>query len=258
MLESKRRAAIFLLLAFILAAAAGYLVLDKVKSLNSELGGMTKIYIAKDDIPPRTPITESQIGVMEIPNRFVVENSYITDKGDLAGKVSVVSLSEGEIITQNMLKPISNLRNENNRLVAIQMSDKIQFDQEIKALDRVDIVVSVDDNGKKTTKYFLRDVPVDWAQGKGKNFAGIAVEVSAEDAPKLIHMENYADKIRILKANVGKEEAGTEQAAVDESSEITTDANGDQKDSEKQPAGKTETKKPAPATTTNKSKSKKP
>ncbi|WP_394189775.1 hypothetical protein [Paenisporosarcina quisquiliarum] len=45
MLEAKRRAAVFFILAFILAAATGYMVLQKVKDLNSELGAMTKVTI---------------------------------------------------------------------------------------------------------------------------------------------------------------------------------------------------------------------
>ena len=49
----------------------------------------------------------------------------------------------------------------------------------------------------------MKDVPVAFSQGTGENFSGIAVEVSAEEATKLIHMQNYAEYIRILKANAG-------------------------------------------------------
>ncbi len=41
MLEAKRRAPIFFILAFILAAATGYTVLQKVKDLYSDLGATT-------------------------------------------------------------------------------------------------------------------------------------------------------------------------------------------------------------------------
>jgi Flp pilus assembly protein CpaB len=203
MLESKKRAAIFLLLAFLLASVAGYLVLQKVRDLNAELGGMTKIYVAKGDIPARTLIQESQITTMEIPNKFV-NKAHVTNKDDLVNMVLVVPVSKDEIITKNMLKPYSNLREENHRLVAMYPSEKVQFDQVIEALDRVDIIVSTENNGKPKTEIFMRDVLVAYAQGKGEKFAGVALEVSIEDAPKLIHIQNYADKIRVLKANVGK------------------------------------------------------
>ncbi|KAA9015987.1 SAF domain-containing protein [Niallia endozanthoxylica] len=207
MLESKRRAAIFLILAFLLAAAAGFLVFQKVKDLNAELGGMTKIYVAKGEIPARTLIQENQITTMEIPNKFL-NDAHITEKEKLINNVSVVPLAEDEIITKNMLKPLSGLRNENNRLVVIYPSEKVEFDQVVSALDRVDIIVSTENNGQPKTEIFMRDVPVAWAKGKkAEDFAGAGLELSIDDAAKLIHVQNYADKVRILKANVGKEDA---------------------------------------------------
>ncbi|WP_239672957.1 Flp pilus assembly protein CpaB [Mangrovibacillus cuniculi] len=205
MLESKRRAAIFLVLAFVLAATAGYLVLEKVKSLNAELGGMTAVYVANGEIPARTQIQESQIKTVEIPNKFVT-SSHVTNKEDILDQVVVVPLKEEELITSNIIKPYSNLRKEENRLVAMYPSEKIMFDQVIEPLDRVDIITSVEANGqdgKYKTEVFMRDVPVAYAQGAEDDFRGVALEVSMEDAAKLIHAQNYADKIRVLKANAG-------------------------------------------------------
>jgi Flp pilus assembly protein CpaB len=213
MLESKRRAIIFLSLAFLLAVSAGYLFYEKVKDLNSDLGGRTKVYIAASDIPSRSLIQDNHIATMEIPNRFVTE-SHVTAKEDLVNKVLVLPLAEGDLITRNMIKPVSNLRNEDNRLVALYRSEKVQFDQVIEALDRVDIIVSQEKDGTPTTEVFMKDVPVSWAQGTGKDFTGVAVEVSSEQAPKLIHIQNYADKIRVLKANVGNEQAVIQEETV--------------------------------------------
>ncbi|MFE8703866.1 SAF domain-containing protein [Cytobacillus sp. FJAT-54145] len=210
MLESKRRATIFLLLAFLLAVAAGYLVLDKVRDLNAELGGMTKIYIANGSIPVRTLIQENQVTTIEIPNKFV-NKAHIQDKDKLINRVSVVPLNEGEIITKNMLKPFTELRNENSRLIAMYPSEKVQFDQVIETLDRVDIIVSTNKNGEEKTEIFMRDVPVAYSDGGKEDFAGVALEVKLEDAPKLIHIQHYADKVRILKANVGKGDEPTEK-----------------------------------------------
>ncbi|MFX3673036.1 MAG: SAF domain-containing protein [Paenisporosarcina sp.] len=224
MLEAKRRAAIFFILAFILAAATGYMVLQKVKDLNSDLGALTKVYVAKEEILSREIIQQNQVTVMELPNKFVIKDSHITSLTDLENRVSVVPLKPGEIITKNMIKPASNLQNENNRLVAIPRTDKIWFDQEFVALDRVDIIVSREVDGKPETSVFMKDVVVRYALKKGEDILGISVEVSADDAPKLIHMENYADHIRLLKSNVGnnsiptgdgEETTTNEQAQVD-------------------------------------------
>lgn len=206
MIEAKRRAAIFLLLAFLLAMVAGYLVLEKVKQLNAELGGMVEIYISNGSIPARTLLQPNQLTTMEIPQKFLTE-SHITSKSEIMGQVAVVPLEKGDVVTKNMLKDFANLQNENNRLVALYRTDKVQFDQEIAALDRVDIIVSYEKNGQKKTEVFIKDVSVAFAQGTGKDFAGIAVEVPANAAPKLIHMQNYAEYIRILKANVGIDES---------------------------------------------------
>ncbi|MFB4169314.1 Flp pilus assembly protein CpaB [Virgibacillus sp. JSM 102003] len=199
MIESKKRAGIFFILAFILAIAAGYLVYEKVKELNAELGGMTEIYVAKDEILPRVPLKESQLSVMEIPNKFVTD-SHITDFSKVENRVSVVPLSKGDIITESMIKPVSNLRDENHRLVSINRKENVQFDQVIDVLDRVDIIVSSDEE----THTFLTDVPVVYSDASEDDFSGIAVELSTENAERLIHQQNYAEYIRILKANVGK------------------------------------------------------
>ena len=214
MLEAKRRATIFFILAFILAAATGYMVLQKVKDLNSELGAMTKVYIAKGDIQSRTVIQKNQVTVMEIPNKFVIEDSHITSFEDLENRVSVLPLAKGEMITQNMIKPAASLQNENNRIISLASTEKLRFDQMIESLDRVDIVVSTDNNGERNTSLFMKDVVVRFAEGSDKTgMIGISVEVTAEEAPKLIHMQNYADHIRILKANVGQNSLPTEETA---------------------------------------------
>lgn len=222
MLEAKRRAAIFLVLAFILAAVTGYLVLEKVKELNAELGGMTSIYIAKGSIPSRSQIELSQVTKMDIPNKFLTDSHIVSEK-DFEHQVSIVPLNPGDIITKNMIKPISNLQDANNRLVTMYRTDKVQFDQVLTALDRVDIIVSTSNDGKKKTEVFMKDVLVAFAQGSNESFSGIAVEVTSKEAPSLIHMQHYADHIRVLKANVGQassfgDQLDTEQ--VDENSTV--------------------------------------
>lgn len=234
MIESKKRAGIFFILAFILALVAGYLVYEKVKELNAELGGMTEIYVANGEVPSRALLQENQLTVMEIPNKFVTD-SHITDFSEVENRVSVVPLSEGDIITKNMIKPVSNLRDENHRLVSIHRKENVQFDQVIEALDRVDIIISSDEE----TSTFLTDVPVVYAQGTNENFSGIAVELSTEDAEKLIHQQNYAEYIRILKANVGKEDSmvtETEEPAEEEEGETTEEESAEEEASDEEDA----------------------
>ncbi|WP_082306768.1 Flp pilus assembly protein CpaB [Bacillus sp. FJAT-27245] len=213
MLESRRRAIIFLVISFLLASSAGLFFLQKVKAINSELGGMTKIYVAAAQIPSRSLIQPNQVKVVEIPNRFV-NNAHVTDVKELINKVLVVPLSEDDMITKNMIKPVSETRSENDRLVTLFYGERTQADQPLQALDRVDIIVSQRIKGQEPiTEVFMKDVLVSAVIANKSKISGISVEVPADDAPRLIHMQNYADSLRILKANVGQGEEITAQPA---------------------------------------------
>lgn len=166
MLESKRRALIFIGLSVLLAAIAGFMFLQKVKQLNvkaeqlnAELGEMTEVYVAADDIASRTVIREDQIKTIEMPKRYV-SDSYITSIETFAQQVSVLPLSEGDIITKKMLKPIPKIRDAGNRLVAMLASEHVRFDQGLQDNDRVDIIVSQSLDGKPDTELFMQDVRI--------------------------------------------------------------------------------------------------
>ncbi|MFP7447004.1 flagella basal body P-ring formation protein FlgA [Bacillus infantis] len=238
MLESKRRAIIFILVSVLLAAAAGFFVLQKVSALNSELGGMTEVYVAASDIPSRTLIEREQVKTVEIPNRYV-NNSHVTNVEDLINKVLVVPVAAEDVITKTMIKPVSNVRDENNRLVMIPQSDKVNFDQQLEALDRVDIIVSHKFNDKPVTETFMKDVPVAAVLKSNKKFKGIVVEIADKDAPQVIHMQNYADSMRILKANVGKEEPAEGEAAEADEAQASEQKSAEQKAAEQKAAADT-------------------
>lgn len=211
--------------------------LQKYKELNANLGGLTKIYVASTNIASREIITPEQVTTMEIPNKFVTD-SHIVNPEDITNKVSVVPLSQGDMITKNLLKNVSNVANENNRLITLFRNEKVSFDQELENLDRVDIIVSHQFEGKPTTKIFMSDVTVANVSKSENEFRGVRLEVSKEQAPELIHMQNYADSIRVLKANVGKQKQG---AQIEEKE---TEKSADNPKEEKPAEQKTE--KPAP------------
>ncbi|XKE95559.1 flagella basal body P-ring formation protein FlgA [Metaplanococcus flavidus] len=202
MIESKRKAIIFFLLAAILAGTAGFLTLQKVKALNNDLGTMVNVYAAASDIASRSEISQNQVTVMSIPQKFVTEE-HITETQDLENKVSVIPLSSGDLITKNMLKQATAVMEENNRLITLMASERVFFDEELEALDRVDIIVSLRENNESKTEIFMKDVKVARVASGDKKFAGVQVEIPLDDAPRLIHMQNYADSVRIIKANVG-------------------------------------------------------
>lgn len=209
MLETKRRAIIFFLLSLLLAMTAGFLVLKKVRDLNDELGTMVNVFVAKQDITSRTMLTPDDVTTIQIPKRFK-ESYHITKPEDMMNMVSVVPLSSGDIIMKNMLKQVSNTVDENNRLITLMGSDRVLFDEPLEAMDRVDIIVSHKFNGKEETSIFMKDVKIARVAKKKDVFKGVMVEIPLDKAPELIHMQNYADSVRIIKANVGKGKNGAE------------------------------------------------
>ncbi|MGF9908868.1 flp pilus assembly protein CpaB [Brevibacillus porteri] len=220
MLESKRRAIIFLVLSFLLAALAGFLFLQKIKDLNAQLGEMVEIYEANADIPSRALIQPDQLTVREIPKKYA-DDSYVIDKASLKNQVTIVPLSKGDIITKNIMKPANVVRDENNRLVTVFSSNNIVFDQELEALDRVDIIISHEVSGKPVTEVFMKDVPVAMVAKSENSFKGVALELPFEEAPKFIHQQHYAQMVRILKANVGKGDLGIPDPFVEPAPEQT-------------------------------------
>lgn len=205
MFESKRRALIFISLSFILATIAGLLFFTNVQDLNSELGGMTEVYVAKDNIASRETIRPEQVERLELPNRYVTD-AHITSLEQLEGNVSVIPLTEGDMITMNMLRPFTEVSDAGNRLVNLMKElGNVYFDQDLQALDRVDIIVSHNFDNNPITEIFMTDVPVASVRNGPEGIEGIAVEISFMEAPNLIHMQNFGQSIRVLKSNSGSE-----------------------------------------------------
>jgi Flp pilus assembly protein CpaB len=251
MIESKRRAIIFLLLALLLAAAAGYLTLQKVRELNTDLGTMVNVYVAGTDISSRSVITPDDITIQSIPQKYVTDE-HIVNTEDLVNKVSVIPLSAGDVLTRNMLKEASAVTEENNRLVTLLSSERVFFDEQLEALDRVDVIVSTRTDEGNKTEIFMRDVKVAKVAKEDGSFSGIQVEIALEEAPELIHMQNYADSVRIVKANVGlsqgvaeatDEAEDTAELAEEEAEEQQEEQKEEEKQEEKKEDKKDDEKK---------------
>jgi Flp pilus assembly protein CpaB len=246
MLESKRKAIIFIVLSILLAVTAGFLVLKKVQALNTNLGTSVKVFVADKEIASRSLITPDNVKTEEIPKKFFKKDYHVTDVDDLVNKVSVVPLATGDMITTNILKRASSVVDENNRLITLMQNERVYFDEPLESLDRVDIIVSHRFNDKEETTVFMKDVKVARvAKEKGKDFKGVQLEVSMEKAPELIHMQNYADSLRIIKANVGKQEVSSEGEAK-KVEEAKTEPQPENKEEPKQEANDSQPKKEDP------------
>ena len=205
MLELKRKAILFLSLAIVMAILAGLLFSNQVAVLQERMGVMSKTYVAKYDIEPRTPLKLSDFEVKEIPLQYAPE-SVVLEPKIIQGSVSLLPLKKGDVLAKNMLKPMDGQANSTtSRLVRVMANDKVQFDSVLEPMDRVDIIVSRQVGNQRETILFKRDVLVltVYQSGDKQNsqLEGIGVEVSIEDAVALTDVLNYSDRIRILKAN---------------------------------------------------------
>ncbi|MDR6227073.1 flp pilus assembly protein CpaB [Desmospora profundinema] len=205
MQDAKRRAIIFLILALGLAAIAGFMFMQKVSAVDSRLGNHATVYVAAKDISSREPLSSEHFKEVKVPVQYVQE-SAVTDLNQIQlgdypysidRLISISPMEEGDLLTRNILKSQSFLTANDKRMVTLAQSDRVKFDGSLEVNDRVDIVVSNRSNGNVKTSVFMRDVPVVAMTGDGK---GIGLEMTLKEAEKLIHEENFAVSIRVLKA----------------------------------------------------------
>lgn len=209
MQDAKRRALIFLIIALLLAGIAGFLFLQKVGAVDARLGDRTTIFVANKDIPAREPLTPDDFKAVPVPTQFVQDSSVTGLEKIKLGEyqfpiqqlVSVTPLSKGDPLMDYVLKPQSALTAGDKRMVTLAQSNRIRFDGSINVNDRVDIVVSNESKGSRQTSVFMKDVPVvAIAEDGDGNVSGLGLEMTLEEAEKMIHQENFAISIRVLKA----------------------------------------------------------
>ncbi|SMO80541.1 Flp pilus assembly protein CpaB [Melghirimyces algeriensis] len=206
-----------MVIALLLAGIAGFLFLQKVSVVDSRLGEMTTVYVAKKNISSREPLRPEFFEAKEVPAQFVQESTVTNLEGIQVGEhtlpvqqlVSVVPLSEGELLTDSVLKMQSYLTANDKRMVTLSQSDKVHFDGSLETNDRVDLIVSDQKDGGPETTIFMRDVPiVGVAKDENGNVTGVGLEVSLKEAKRLIHKQNFSMSIRVLKAPSEKKGAG--------------------------------------------------
>ncbi|PTX55270.1 Flp pilus assembly protein CpaB [Melghirimyces profundicolus] len=215
MQDAKRRAKIFAVLSVVLAILAGFLFLQKVNQVDASMGQTVTVYVAEQSITSREPLKKEYFAAKEIPVKYVQElGSVVTKIDNIEKMVTITPLQKGEVLTENNLKPVSGLTSSNNRMVTLAENDRVMFDGGIEANDRVDIIVSTDEGGNKTTQIFMSDVRVVGVSEdkKTKRVEALGLEVPLKKARELIHAQNFAVAIRVLKApqeeDVGSQNQG--------------------------------------------------
>lgn len=98
------------------------------------------IYVAKEDIPAESEITEDMLEAVSIPADGVL-STYVTDKKEIVGKRLLGGLLKNEPLSKSRLTTEENLEN--------QLELKIDYDNEIPLVtgDYINIYVILENNG---------------------------------------------------------------------------------------------------------------
>jgi Flp pilus assembly protein CpaB len=209
MVDAKRKALIFLVVAFILAVVTAGVVLNEIRKAQQSLTETTKVAALENDMKSNEAITSSGIKWVEIPKNAAVSN-FIQSEGDLKNQVVLTDMKEGDILTKNVLRSKIDIA-KGYRVVWLNPTENVLIDENVTEGDRVDIVVSMEEKNVMTTKRALKGIHVvevddDVEIDKNKTASVIKVSLSIEDAEKLIHYQNTAQQIRILRVNELEEE----------------------------------------------------
>lgn len=204
MLDAKRKAMIFLALAFILAILAATLLLNEIRNAQASLGETIQVAVAKEDIQTYTPLDESMITWENIPASTEI-SSYVQDEQELVSTVSIVPVKKGDLITKNILRSTVDVP-EDHRIVWLNATENVVMDQTVVEGDQVDIIVSYQSKRSETRTVRMFDgvdvvQRVEPEEDEDDKEASIKVSLPIEEAEELIHFQNTANQIRVLLAN---------------------------------------------------------
>ena len=140
--KHKRRSIVFLMVAIVLAVAAGgsaFMVLDQQWR---DLGQMVDVVVAKQPIPARTLLTGDMVETKQIPRKFA-QDDYVLSLDQVAGvpAVALVDFAPGDILLTQALDRNAGLK-PGMRAVSISVNRKQSVGGAIRPGNRVDVVIS--------------------------------------------------------------------------------------------------------------------
>lgn len=208
---------------------------EKNKEMTDKFGKRQSVVVAKKDIHEMTPLDETAVEMIEVPEEFVAPQA-ITDPRELRGYVALNPIIKGEqILKTKISKPgaltgISYQVSPGKRALTIPIDEMRSVARLLKPGDRVDLVASVVSGSglatKKEVKVIMQNtiilatgtninnhLPASIEMsGDGTNyvvksmtqdtsFSSITIEASPIDAQKLIYIlsNNPSDLFLILR-----------------------------------------------------------
>lgn len=220
MVDSKRKAMIFLALAFILAVLTAWLVINQVSQAQETLGQTVKVAVAKTDIQAYTDISPDMIDWVDMPQSTNL-STLIQDEKELEGHVSIVNLEKGDLFTANLVRSRIDIPAD-HRVVWLNPTENVILDQSVVEGDKIDIVASYKSGSGIVTKRILQNIPVvqsqDLKSGDDETKQALKVSLPVSQAELLIHMQNTAEQVRVLRLDQLPQEQKANEAQQPENS----------------------------------------
>lgn len=214
MIDAKRKALILLTIAFLLAVAAAGVILVQISNTQERLGKTVEVAAAAEGIHSNQKInTETDIQWMELPATSVYDTMITRDeaKEKFKNSITLVDLEKGELITESLMRDKLNIP-ENERVIWLDASENVILDQGVQEGDFVDIIAVYQDDAQKVqTKRILTNIPVVEVENNEKKQTSqsnedpskerVRVSLPVEEAEMVIHHQNTAIQIRVLRVN---------------------------------------------------------
>nr|WP_306814351.1 Flp pilus assembly protein CpaB [Actinomyces bowdenii] len=216
----QRKGVILIFFTMIGALVTFGLVASYVSSVASQVGPMTTVVTLTRDVESLTSLTEEDVEIKEVPERWVPEQALHTFE-ETAGLVTAGSYHSGDMLQSGMLEPPPGLQ-PGYREVAIIVDAETGVAGKVSSGETVDIIATVEDPSTKVQEAkvvvenaLVIDVGVptavkeEDASGNFTDEEGVPVTfaLTSQDALKIAYAESFAVKVRLALRGEGDDAA---------------------------------------------------
>lgn len=220
-MNPRQRKGIILIFFTVVGALVTFgLVASYVSSVASQVGPMTTVVTLARDVTSLTTLTEEDIEIKQVPQRWVPKQALHTFE-ETAGLVTAGEYHGGDMLQAGMLESPPGLQ-PGYREVAIIVDAETGVAGKVSSGETVDIIATVEDPNTKTQEAqvvvenaLIIDVGVPTAvkdEDESGNFAkeeGVPVTfaLTSQEALKVAYAESFAVKVRLALRGEGDDAA---------------------------------------------------
>lgn len=197
--------ALFLLIGA--ASLGGY-----VQDVNERVGPMVDVAVLRRDVDAYTPLTESDVGITQVPRRWVPDR-VVGSETETVGLVAPIGLQSGTYLTEDILVAGPELA-PGQREIAILIDAETGVAGKVEPGSRVDIVATFTDDatGATRSEIIVPDAEVldvgDLRAGQDNEddegfeqgrVVPVTFALSVEDTLVLTYAESFAEQVRLAR-----------------------------------------------------------